>query len=108
MIAEAFSRGEFQSAYDHFSETIEWDIIGDKKLTGKKPVVDYCEKILPMMAGSQLISTNFICDTNKMAIEGNCDYTTEDGKVEKVSYCDIYEFSGAKITKITSYLVDKC
>ncbi len=103
-ISEAFSKGNFEAAYVHFSENIQWNIIGDQPIKGKENVIAHCQKMLEGMDGT-LSNTQVIEEGNSIAIEGNCNYTGEDGKPARVDYCDIYSFEDGKIVKITSYCI---
>ena len=57
------------------------------------------------MDASSLYNINVIAENNYVAIEGNCNFTNEEGEAESVEYCDIFRFEEEKIKTITSYLV---
>ncbi len=104
-IVEAFSKGNFEFVYPHFSNEIEWHIVGDKKITGKNNVIEFCNKMLIEIAGSQLNNTNVVVDDNTIAIEGYCHYSDAENKAMQVQYCDVYSFRDDKVEKITSYCI---
>jgi len=44
-IAEAFSIGEFEQAFDYLDENIIWTIIGESEILGKQAVISHCKQI---------------------------------------------------------------
>ncbi len=81
--------------------------MGDKMVTDKQQVIAFCDKMMVEMASSVLNNTNIIGESDKIAIEGFCDYTDGDNQPYKVSYCDVYRFENNKISSITSYCINK-
>ncbi len=104
-ISEEFSKGNFSATYNHFADDIEWRIIGDKTIKGKENTIIFCNKMMVEMGTSKLNNTNVIAENNYVAIEGNCNFTNEEGKAAAVEYCDVFRFEEGKIKMITSYLV---
>lgn len=104
-IGEAFSKGDFESVYDFFSEKIRWNIIGDQLIEGKEQVVAHCRKMLESTEGSVLHNTNVIECVNALAIEGYCRFLNEDNQPAEVNYCDIYHFENRQVRQITSYCI---
>lgn len=104
-IGEAFSRGSFEAAYEHFAAGIQWQIIGDQLIEGKQNVIAHCEKMLEGMDTASLHNTNVIAQGDSVAIEGYCKFQNDEGKPAEVNYCDIYSFEDGKVVKITSYCI---
>ncbi len=104
-ISEEFSKGNFPATYNHFADDIEWKIIGDKIISGKENTIAFCTKMITEMDSSTLNNINVIAENNYVAIEGNCNFTNEQGKAAAVEYCDVFRFEEGKIKTITSYLV---
>lgn len=104
-ISEEFSKGNFPATYNHFADDIEWKFIGEKTITGKENVIAFCTNMITEMNSSTLNNTNVIAENNYVAIEGNCNFTNEEGKAAAVEYCDVFRFEEGKIKTITSYLV---
>ncbi len=104
-IGETFSAGDFKSVYEHFADSIQWTIIGDRTTLGKADTIAFCDKMLVEMAGSQLTNTNTIASSDQVAVEGYCRYTDADDKTMQVQYRDIYKFGNRKIESITSYCI---
>ncbi len=105
-ICTEFSKGNFNAVYEHFSDAIQWHIIGGKTITGKEQVTEFCNKMHEEMSSSQLTNTGIIVEGNRVAIEGYCNYTNAENKPAQVQYCDVYHFEQDKIKTITSYCID--
>ena len=105
-IADRFSRGAFATVYDNFSENIEWTLVGALSLSGKKSVVDHCEKMLVDMAGAVMTNTNAVVADNVVVIQGYCRYTGPDNSPGRVEYCDVYKFQNEQLAHITSYIIE--
>lgn len=104
-ISEEFSKGNFEFAFPHFAEDVQWNIVGASVVKGKDAVTVHCKKMMEEMAGSVLINTSHTIDENSIATEGYCNYTN-DGKPGRVEYCDVYKFDGEKLQGITSYCIE--
>jgi ketosteroid isomerase-like protein len=104
-LSEEFSKGNFEFAFHHFAEDIEWNVVGASVIKGKEAVIAHCKKMLEEMAGSVLINTKHTVGEDSIATEGYCDYSN-DGKPGRVEYCDVYKFDGEKLQEITSYYIE--
>jgi ketosteroid isomerase-like protein len=106
-ISEAFSNGEFQSVYNHLSEDVEWNIIGDKILKGKAAVIECCDQTAAYFSSvtTKFAMNNSIIDGNRIAIDGTAHFINKDKKSTQVSSCDIYRFENEKLLTITSYCI---
>jgi len=104
-ISEEFSKGNFSSAFGHFDDDIQWEIVGDKIIKGKEDVTAFCNKMTIEMGSSQLDNTNIIVENDRVAIEGNCKYLNSEQKPAQIRYCDVYTFENEKIKVITSYCI---
>ena len=102
---EEFSKGNFTAVFHAFADDIQWNIIGDKILKGKKDVTDFCTKMQGEMEGSQLNNINMLHSGAHSVIEGCCNYINTDNQPALVEYCDIYNFEQGKIKSITSYCI---
>ncbi|ULQ51526.1 nuclear transport factor 2 family protein [Flavihumibacter fluvii] len=109
-IAEFFSGGQFAKIYQHFSDNIIWNVVGENSFVGKKAVVDNCEQVA---AYFQAVTTNFkidnvIVDNNRVAIDGTAEFSRDGKRVSYVWACDVYEFNDRKeLEKITSYCIQE-
>lgn len=104
-IVQKFSSGDFPAVYSFFSDTVEWNIVGNQVVKGKAEVIDFCNKMSIEMDGAVLTNANTVQAENQIVIEGKCRYFDAEGKEACVSYCDIYQFEKDKINRITSYCI---
>ncbi|MEJ7683016.1 MAG: nuclear transport factor 2 family protein [Segetibacter sp.] len=105
-VSEEFSKGNFEFAFNHFADDIQWNVVGSPVIKNKEAVIAYCNKMLAEMDGSKLNNTNQIGDDDFIAVQGYCDYVKENNEPGRVEYCDVYKFSGEELQQITSYVVE--
>jgi hypothetical protein len=109
-IAASFSVGQFDKVYQHLSENIIWNVVGENSFVGKKSVIDNCEQVAAYFKSvtTNFTTENMIVDHNRVAIEGTAEFVTAGKRVSYVWACDVYEFNDQKeIEKITSYCVEE-
>lgn len=109
-IALHFSTGQFGKVYAYFSEHINWNIIGENCLQGKKAVMEYCEQVSAYFktVETDFKTTSIINENNKVAIEGSAEFIKDGQTVAFVWACDVYEFTeDNKLKKINSYCIPK-
>ena len=104
-LSEEFSKGNFEFAFTHFADDIQWNVVGASIIKGKEAVIANCKKMLAEMDSSVLTNTKHTIGEDSIATEGYCDYTN-DGKPGRVEYCDVYKFDGEKLQGITSYCIE--
>jgi hypothetical protein len=107
-IAELFSGGQFDKIYQHLSDNIIWNVVGENSFVGKKAVIDNCEQVASYFNS---VTTNFkteniIVDHNRVAIDGTAEFSRDGKRVSFVWACDVYEFNDRhELEKITSYCI---
>ena len=107
-IAEAFSNGDFELTFPYLSDSVIWDIIGDKLLKGKNEVLENCTRTSEYFKS---IETNFktediIATDNKVVIKGMGEFFRDGKSINLISACDVYEFNrNGELEKITSYCI---
>ncbi|MFZ4769910.1 MAG: nuclear transport factor 2 family protein [Ferruginibacter sp.] len=109
-IAESFSVGQFDKVYQHMSDTIVWNIVGENRFVGKKAVIENCKQVASYF---KAVTTNFkteniISDNNLVAIDGTAEFIKDGMRVSYNWACDVYEFNDRKeMEKITSYCIQE-
>jgi hypothetical protein len=107
-ISEDFSKHHFEITFPHFSDTIQWHLIGDKVLIGKDDIMEMCRQSAQYLSG---VTTRFkkfktIISDNCVVVDSLADYIDESGDITTISSCDIYEFIGGQLSEITSYCIE--
>ncbi len=105
-VSEEFSKGNFEFAFNHFADDIQWNVVGSPVIKGKKAVIAYCNKMMTEMDRSKLNNTNQIGDDDLIAVQGYCDYVKENNEPGRLEYCDVYRFNDEKLQAITSYCIE--
>jgi uncharacterized protein len=104
-LSQQFSAGNFTACYDYLASDIQWKVIGNKTLEGKVEVIKFCENMLKESENTTFKNSNMVVENNTIVVEGNCKFMNEDNTEGEVNYCDVFQFEGDKISKITSYCI---
>jgi ketosteroid isomerase-like protein len=106
-IARAFSGHRFEETFDYLSPNVTWILVGQARLEGPAAVIDTCRQTTAESADVGTTWLRFISagTGDVVAVDAIGRYEGSDG-ISAVSSCDIFEFSGGKITTITSYAVE--
>ena len=86
---------------DHLSDDIVWDMVGDKKVSGKRAMRNEMESMMAAEA-SALVLHNVITHGREAAANGELQYAGG----ERIAFCDVYHFTkttGYTMKRITSY-----
>lgn len=100
----AYARHDFDFCATWFSDHVAWDIIGDKRISGK---VEFLEELKKRSSAQveELTIDNIITHGNVASVNGT--YLFHNG--ETLAFCDVYQFAGfgkkAKIKAVTSYFI---
>ena len=107
-IAEAFSRHEFEKTYSYLRGTVEWNLVGNQQINGYENVIKSCGQSADYLVGITTTFSQFtvIVGDTHVVIDSLAEYGDDQQKRTCISSCDIYEFIGGKLAKITSYSVD--
>lgn len=100
----AFAKGDLNFLLESVTDDIIWNIIGDKKITGKEKVREELEEMKTQKA-SELILDRILTHGKEGAASG----IMKMQNAKKYAFSDFYEFSGAKATKlksITSFVIE--
>lgn len=106
-IAEEFSKGNFEFAYNYLAQDIQWNIVGDNLLTGKDQVIEFCNKTAEYFkeVTTKFSTSNIIAESNLVTINGTAVFINKENKRTDVSSCDVYRFEDGMLKEITSYCI---
>lgn len=107
-IAEDFSSHRFDAALPYLSEDVRWTLVGGSALVGRAAVAAVCKRSAAELAGVTVEYERFkvIVGDDGVVVDSIARYGDANGDATVVSSCDVYEFTGAAVTAITSYAVD--
>ena len=100
----AFAKADVEFLLESVTEDIVWDIIGDKKIVGKKDFADELNKMKSKKV-SELILHQILSHGKEGAANGIMELQNS----KKYAFSDFYQFTGAKgakIKSITSYAIE--
>ena len=99
----AFGEGNIDYLAEHVSDTIVWEMIGDKRIEGKAAFHTELEQ-MQNTAIAAFIVKSVVTHGKVAAADG--EFTIANG--EHYAFCDVYEFTNAKgnsIQSIRSYVI---
>ncbi|MBK8982025.1 MAG: nuclear transport factor 2 family protein [Ignavibacteria bacterium] len=108
-IALAFSNGKFESVYSGLSEDIIWNIAGERTLSGKDEVTEYCNSVAEYFKSvtTDFKTYNVIVSDDKVAVNGKAEFIRDGKKISVVESCDVYEFDKeGMLHSVTSYCIN--
>ena len=107
-IAEFFSLGSFEVTFSYLSDSITWNIVGEKVFEGKAAVVANCDQT---RAYFNTVQTDFridniIAEDNQVVVRGTAAFMRDGKQINYVSACDVYEFNDHnQLERISSYCI---
>jgi hypothetical protein len=106
-IALAFSGGKFDKVYPFLTEETQWNIVGENILQGKAAITQFCERTAAYFSEVVTVFTmsNLVVGENHVAIDGEAEFITKDGKRSKIQSCDVYRFESGMLQQINSYCI---
>lgn len=97
----AFAEVEVDFVLDHVSDEIAWDMVGDKKVSGKTAMRDEMESMMAGTASSMVLHSVV---THGREAASNGEFGCPGG--EEIAFCDVYMFTKTTantVKRITSY-----
>ena len=106
-LIEAFDKNDVDLILSHLADDIEWNIVGEQVLSGKKHIADFFNAH-PDMKMLSSTKDHFVVAGNTVAVDG--EVQCEDGgtgAIHDMFYCDIYDLENGRVRKMTSYCINK-
>ena len=103
-INAAFMAGNSEGFLEYCSEDLVWTMVGEKRSEGKTAIREW----MSQMEGCEppvFTVDRMIADDDSVVCYGDMTMKGEEGKDEQYSYCDIYRFSGEKVSELRSFIV---
>ena len=106
-IATCFSTGQFSRIQQHFSETITWEIIGERQLSGIDQVLKHCQSIEHYFT---TVAHEFYIQAIHQAslhviVQGEAQFH-DTQQTSRISACDVYTFNNSnQLAQIQSYCI---
>lgn len=105
-IALAFSTHRFEESLPHLAKEVRWTIVGYLVLEGADAVVRTCSETRQGLTDTEtsMLRCVVAAQGDVVAVDTVARYSGPNG-VTAVAGCDIFEFTGNRISAITSYAV---
>jgi ketosteroid isomerase-like protein len=103
-INDSFLAGSTDKFLEFCTEDVTWTMVGEKANKGKAAIREWMKQ-MPDMGPPQFTVDKMISDDNSVVCYGDMKMKGESGAEEEYSYCDIYEFSGDKVSELRSFVV---
>lgn len=104
-INAACANGDTEAFLSFLTDDVTWEMVGDKSLVGKEAIRQF---MLPMESSIPKFTVDIIIAEGDVAMgHGNMEMKGDDGLTHPYAYCDIYQFSNDKVSKITTFVKQK-
>lgn len=103
-INKAFSVGDVDFLYDHITDDVVLNQIGDSSLQGREAFINNMEPMRGVVADKYEVNRIFT-DKNSAIVEGEMSFSDENGNVNAYGFCDIYTFTDNKINNLTAFMI---
>ena len=101
-IYAASAEGDSEAFISYLTDDAIWEILGDKSLIGKEAIRQF---MLPMESSVPKFTVDTIIVEGDVAMgHGSMEMMGEDGISQPYAYCDIYQFSNDKVSKMTTFV----
>jgi uncharacterized protein len=100
----AFEENKPEVFLDFCTEDVRWEMAGDELRTGKESIRQFMASMGDDMEPPKINVTRIISDGDSAACYGDMTMV-ENGAETAYSYCDVYTFSGDKISELRSFVV---
>ena len=102
-VNKGFESNDVETFLGLCSDDIQWQMAGDQPKTGKDTIREWI-KSMEDMGPPKINTTAIISEGDSAACYGDMTMK-EKGEENFYSFCDIYKFSGDKITELRSFAV---
>lgn len=103
-INTAFAEGSTEGFLVHCTEDIKWTMAGDKPNQGKDSIREWMASENDCPEPPSFSVATMIAEGNSVVCHGDMTMKDPDGNDGKYAYCDIYKFSGDKVSELTSFI----
>ncbi len=103
-INDSFMAGSTDKFLEFCTEDVTWTMVGERVTNGKAAIRDWMKQ-MPEMGPPQFTVDKMISDEDSVVCYGSMKMKGESGAEEAYSYCDIYAFSGDKVSELRSFVV---
>ena len=103
-INKAFADNNPEEFLSNCTDNVVWTMVGEKTNSGKEAIREWMAEMKDMEPPKFTVD-QIIAEGDSVACYGDMSMKDKDGKLGKYSYCDIYSFSGGKISELRSFVV---
>ena len=100
---DAFGRNDMESFLNLCTEDLEWTMVGESTVRGKKAIREWMKSMDP---GTPVIKVDqIVADGDYAFCCGSLTMKGKDGREAPFDYCDIYRFQGDRIAGLKAFLI---
>jgi ketosteroid isomerase-like protein len=102
-VNNAFAKNDIDGFLDLCTENIEWTMVGDTTVTGKKAIREWMKSMDP---GTPAIKVDQVMAEGDVAVAtGSFRMKDKDGRQASFEYCDVYRFQGDRIAALKAFVI---
>ena len=103
-VNDAFANNDGEAFINLCADDIRWIIVGDRTVDGKDSLREFMKSMEGMEAPKFTVE-KIVSEGDSAAAYGEMTLEEKDGCAGSYEYCDIYTFTGEKITELRSFIV---
>ncbi len=103
-INDAFTINDTEAFLAHCTDDLYWAMAGDTEQKGKATIREWMKQMDGHEAPKFTVDAIF-GDADHVACHGEMTMKGKEGTEAKYSYCDVYTFTGEKVSELRSFVV---
>lgn len=103
-INDSFTQNDVEGFLDHCADNVVWTMAGEKTVNGKDNIREWMSSMEGHEAPA-FTADILVAEGDSVICSGDMRMKDSDGVEAGYKYCDIYKFSGDKVTDLTSFVV---
>lgn len=100
----AFAENNMEGFLSYCADDIGFTMVGEQAHKGKDDIRRWMASMVSMEP-PRISNIKIIADGDSVASHGTMTMKDKDGKPASYAYCDVYEFRGGKIAKLTAFVL---
>ena len=105
-VNDAFARNDMEGFLKYCADDVVWHMAGDRTVSGRDNIREWMQQ-MEGHGPPKFTVDEIIAEGDSAACRGEMTMAGPDGTENNYSYCDVYNFSGGKITKLSAYVVQE-
>jgi ketosteroid isomerase-like protein len=103
-VNDAFANNDHEAFLEVCADDIKWIIVGDQTVDGKDSLREFMKSMEGMEAPKFTVE-KIVSEGDSAAAYGEMTMVEKEGCAGLYEYCDVYTFTGEKISRLRSFII---